>query len=396
MKNFFHKAINAHTMVHIFWVLLFVFFIAFPITGLFSTPDPSYIARVEKRLPATFPATFFKKEFFKQFEMWYSDHYPYKYELVRFFSKNYAELAGVSIRPHDVVLGKEEWLFLGNRFNQIMSRYRGQQIPSAEQVAAAEARYGKLHHDAKSRNVPIVIAVAPDKQRIASEFLPQWVLPGSDGPGIVAVIRELAQSGINLLWLLPAVEEAKNHLHPLPVAFEYDSHWNGASGFFAFKTIMAELDAQMDGLFIPDANDYVFRSRAGESDLTKILMLPEVPSTDVYAVPLRFDLPEHVIRTEFHADGHSTEEASPLTPKHLRGASSPRLTFNHEAPMRERALLITDSFGTALEPYFIQHFHETVRVSTAELLERGGSIQALCYRFAPSFLVFVVTERNSW
>jgi len=395
MKNIFHKATNAHSAVHVFWVFLFLVFIAFPLAGLFSTQDPSHIERMEKRLPAPFPAKLFQKDSFRQFEMWYGDHYPFRYDLVRFFSKSYADYAGVSIRPRDGIVGREKWLFLGDRFNQVMARYRGQKIPSDGQIAAAVARYTDFERAAAQRGIPIVIGIAPDKQRIAPEFLPRWALPGKDGPGIVTVLSELAQNGIKLTWLLPAAEEAKKHLHPLPVAFEYDSHWNGASGFFTFKTIMRELEPRVAGLFVPDADDYVFQTREGESDLTKILLLPETPSTEVIAVPRRFHLPEQVTRTEL-SEVEPTTSRIPLTPSHLRGASFPRLTLNPEAPLTGRVLMIADSFGTAVEPYFIQHFHETVRVPTAEIFERGAELLTLLDRFRPSFVVFIITERAAW
>src|SRR5688572_8546477 len=122
---------------------------------------------------------------------------------------------GISTDPSQVVVGREGWFYLGDKYEQTLTVARtGQTL--------AEVEMGKRIGDAADawerwlglRGVRVYrVMIAPDKGTIYPEFLPNWAQPASPS----ATDALMAGNGdFRFIDLRPALLAAKNaSIHPL-------------------------------------------------------------------------------------------------------------------------------------------------------------------------------------
>ncbi|MBY0572713.1 MAG: hypothetical protein K2P84_03445 [Undibacterium sp.] len=302
--------------------------------------------------------------------------------------------AGISLAPDQVVIGKDDWLYLGDRYANELSVTRTgaspQDIVAVQKIGIATKAWADWMHGHGVQAFKIMLF--PTKQTIYPEFLPAWVKPATHSaadtllsntaPGVYVDTRA-------------AVKAAKEHFS-VPLYYKTDSHWNSLAAWIAFAAFTKELnrvEAGMQFFAAEDAEVAAVNERIA-GDLANFLgMTAILHDKDVYIKVLgttQFD--QLQIPTEQYDFNSGKLLASEGNPQ----IATPRLAMlikSKKALNQKRVLWLHDSYGVAVTPYMAATFSETLHLhydaTTPELLAD------LVQRFKPDFVFISVVERQA-
>ncbi len=302
--------------------------------------------------------------------------------------------AGISLSPDQVVIGKDDWLYLGDRYSNELSVTRSgashQDSVAVKKIGIATTQWADWMHEQGVQVFKIMLF--PSKQTIYPEFLPGWVKPATHSatdtllantaPGIYIDTRE-------------AVKAAKEHFS-VPLYYKTDSHWNNLAAWVAFAAFTKELDrveAGMRFFAAQDAevafvNDRIAGDLANFLGMTAILHDKDVLIKVAGATQIdQLQIPTE--QFDFNSGKLLASDGNPqiATPRFAM------LVKSKKALNQKRVLWLHDSYGVAVSPYMAATFSETLHLhydaTTPEMLAD------LVQRFKPDFVFISVVERQA-
>ena len=136
--------------------------------------------------------------------------------------------------------GKDDWLFLGNSYNDTVAKLKLSIEPSDQKISNEIARFSALAKQGRELGTEIALLIGPNKSSVYTEYLPNEIKPSS--------IRYLSYftdhlSSIENLYMLDPTEtllrakEGEGFLY-----WRTDTHWNQKGSYLAFSAMMELLD----------------------------------------------------------------------------------------------------------------------------------------------------------
>jgi hypothetical protein len=302
-------------------------------------------------------------------ETYVNDHFGLRDRLVRLNAVARHAL-GVSSNPQ-VAIGRDGWLFY--TAERIMEQHTGQDVFTPAELERWVAQMQADRDWLARRGIPFFIVLAPDKNTIYPEMIPQYPHP----PGTVTradqVAARLKGTAIPFIDPRAAIIAAKAQ-HP-DIYPKGDSHWGPRAALIAYDMLMAELKPKFPTLEQVRLDDFTSRQGGVPGDLLYLMGLHgDVPSRGEI---LTSTLPEHILRTE-------------PVPK-LPGWGWPmtlRVTDRTQAP---RAVIFGDSFTDyVLGPMAL---YGMFRESVFTHHNLANFNFTLVDGFKPDLVVYVVAER---
>jgi hypothetical protein len=129
---------------------------------------------------------------------------------------------GISVAPQ-VMVGRDGWLFSGAGGQKEIDDYRG--VAKLETKEISRFREVLTQRDAFVRSLGgrFVYVICPMGETLYNEFMPPKYQKVGDRRRATLAMAEMRNSGIEMLYLTPAVAKAKNRGR---VFYKYESHWN--------------------------------------------------------------------------------------------------------------------------------------------------------------------------
>ena len=224
-------------------VVLFLLVLALPALdwafGIDKAPQPS-----DNRALAQWPDTPSDRASLnawpREVEAWFNDHFGFRNQFIRWHNRwkksLYKEISGA-----DVLVGREGWMYYSGAY--MVENLRGTRTLDAAALERIRLKLEARHRWLAERGIVYAFTVAPNKESIYPEYLPDWLRAGIMSPSGLdqfhAYMRE--HSDVPVIDLRPALLAAK-HLGPL--YFRQDSHWNRLGAFVAAQTLLEELQAR--------------------------------------------------------------------------------------------------------------------------------------------------------
>ena len=225
----------------------------------------------ENRVLAPFPGwTDFKQvnTLSRKLETYVNDHFGLREQLVRINSRmRYA--MGVSSNPAQVVIGSNGWLFYARE--RIMEQHVGADVFAPAELEAWVARMEANRKWLADRGISFIIMLAPDKNTIYPELLPQY----PKKPGVLTRADQLSVrlQGSALTFIDPrATIMAAKSQHPR-LYFEGDSHWGQRAAFIAYEMLTAEISKKFPKIHRLTLDDYDVLTGPVAIDLVYLLGL---------------------------------------------------------------------------------------------------------------------------
>ncbi|MGO4677938.1 hypothetical protein AB4Z40_34210 [Bosea sp. 2YAB26] len=275
----------------------------------------------------------------QRLESYVNDHFGFRSELVRANSLMRYRI-GASSNPQ-VAIGRDGWLFYTRE--RILEQHVGTDVFKPAELEEWARRMEGIQAWLTRRGIPLVMVLAPDKNTIYPETLPQFPKP----PGTVTradqVAERLARGPLRFIDPRAAIMAAKRE-HPR-LYFEGDTHWGHRAAFIAYEMLMKELRERFPALSSARLDNFNASEQVVSSDL-------------VYLLGLQKDITVRgeVLTRKDPVPGRSVQVRQPIAGS---GWGWPISFYETAARDNPRALIFGDSFTDyILGPTFL---YDTMR-----------------------------------
>ncbi|WP_426955052.1 polysaccharide pyruvyl transferase family protein [Muricoccus radiodurans] len=258
--------------------------------------------------------------------------------------RNSPVVTSLAVDGADKVLkGRGGYLFLRNDSNGVLDQVTGRRVLSAEELARWEDFLRGLDAAAASRAARVVYLVAPNKECVLAEHLPEEVVVSETRPvrQIQALAARLDLRATRLIYPLEALRRAAPAFATYPKG---DSHWSDYGAAVALAALYEAIGLPRDAT----EEEGAFRTEYRNADL-----LSKLGGACVEEQPVRTRRPAAILD---HDNGVlNTGRRRALRPGRREGAEGGRL------------LILHDSFGEWLIPSLAERFAATTAIWNASL-----------------------------
>jgi hypothetical protein len=232
--------------------------------------------------------------------------------------------------------GKEDWLFLGNAYDNNVAKRRLAITPEDKEIDLLTRRFASLAKTASESETKVALLVAPNKSSVYPEYLPDNFLP-SDKRYVTFFTDELVKIP-NLIVHDPVDVLRQSKSSEGAVYYRTDTHWNSKGAYLSYASLLKRL-----GLKLPSVEFTLGGTRKG--DLIHISKLTEFPLH-----------PDSNWNFQLKEKGTLIREEAKNEPEDPFGWKG--LVQNPAHLNEKTAWVIGDSFISALRPYLNATFKE--------------------------------------
>ncbi len=321
-------------------VALFIAVIAIPGVGLALGVGRTTISESEMRTLATWPQWSWQTDQLiawpSAFRRYFDDHFALRAPLIDWRSAAIWTWLGAS--PFDTVIaGKDNWLFYADD-GGLRDWVQEDPFPTAELADWRDTLVRRRAFLAK-RGIHFVFAIAPDKQMVYPEFMPDTLHRLRNdyrADQLIAYMRRTTPD-FEIIDLRDAVRAAKS---TQLLYHRYDTHWNDRGALVAYQVLARALQRWFPALRPLELADFSVDASVPSGDKTTMLGLRDEGKRAMPGLVLR--------------RGAGYRVVAPARPD--RYGEDPILIIEHRDQTLPTAMVFRDSFGARLIPYLSEHF----------------------------------------
>lgn len=309
------------------------------------------------------------RSFPRRFEQFFESHLGGRHALVAV--DHAIHYWGLAMSPTDaVIVGEQGWVFLNQDY---MPQSLAGEPFEPGQLEQWIAVFKDTQSFVATWKGQLLIVVAPNKASIYSEHLPASTRSTRGVPRLDKFNHKLAEEGIAVLDLRPALAAAKSRA---PTYCKLDTHWNGWGALVATGEIAKSISAVTSKPVRFDLSEFEFVSKLFVGDLASLMTIePFVNNTAQFPVARmpkakRLDLP--------------TQQIAAGGPVWNEGA----LAFSSQNQDGPTVLIHHDSFGLPL----VDVLPHVLGNSVWLYFTRSFNHAALA-RAKPDVVVYLIAER---
>ncbi|MNZ77556.1 hypothetical protein D3C78_961030 [compost metagenome] len=323
----------------------FVFMLAVPVFGGFIVNEKQ--ATVENRTLAANPFLHLKKlsfeEFTGQFENFINDNFAFRNQLIRWNNNIKVKWLGMS-SVEQVIIGKDGWLFYNN--NGAIEDYQGLKTFSDEELQTIEENLQERKRWLAAQGIEYYVVVAPDKNTIYSEYLPDYIRKKNNVTRLDQLITYLgSNSDMEIIDLRSTLLEHKSEGQ---LYRKNDTHWNALGAFYGYEKLIAKVSEDLPNIKPLSIHDFKVNEVTSSGDLSEMLLI----DGGFMENNLRLD----PISSSKVEDYTTQKESYPNSPNTII-TTAPGLPDD-----AYKLLMFRDSFTVDMIPYLSQHFKRSVYI----------------------------------
>lgn len=355
----------------LFFILFFFLICCLPMLLMSFVKNDTM--KLEKRkqnpLPAYLENGRLNVNFSDGFEGWLNDRIPFRAQLLS--AANFIRGEVLHAESSNVIVGREGWLF----FNSEGDDYLNLNALTDNQVKAAAVTLSLIQENVTGRGGAFTFVPMPNKASVYGDYMPASYRAAEEN-NLSRLTEALREYGVNFVdmkqVMLDARAEGKQVYH------RRDSHWNYLGALIGYNAIMDSLGREHETW--SDVQYTVEKTWRG--DLDKLLYPAGGVMDDQYVFQIdfaefRFSYPAGVRDTRAQLENYMSDREDQDTNFS---------TKNRERKDGSKLLMVRDSFGRALLPYFIDSYETAAfkRVDRPDLVSLADGTD----------LVYELVERN--
>ncbi len=291
----------------------------------------------------------------------------------------------VATDTDDGFFTEDGWYFLGNGHHQETDQALGRHsfTPShPEQWIKAAADISDV---CRLHLIPCLFVISPAKWSIYRDKLENHPRFRQGAHSIFDNLQCLAPAyKVDLLDLRQDLVDSRKNADTYSPR---DSHWNGYGAYVAWTRIAARLKTYFPRVEFFSPGEPVSIATSNEWD--EATKLTGRPGENIFTFPV-FSQPFPDFEMRYDDGPWTLQSGSRIALM----SELPLSTRNATAPAKLKALLIRDSVGDIISPYFHSSFVETYqRYHALNVPDKTPSVSALLREHAPDVLIFLITER---
>jgi hypothetical protein len=326
--------LNARRLPQFFLVFFFLLILGISAISPLLPPDDFWQSLVSSSDKFSIRHAFRSAMTFPQsYSSYFNDHYRLHDQYIDAFHSIRLWVLKEKEFPN-VLMGKEDWLYYTGENNirdfECTSPFTRKELDSLVE------RLQGWHNQLSSMGVDFYLVIAPNKEAIVPQYLPDGIRTGWSICRIDQVMNVLAETNVRTLDLRPPLLAVAGDSQ---VYHRTDTHWNDTGALIAVNEILKMLRLDDPRIEHPSFEQYSMEQRSFQGDLSRF-----IPK-----------------------DARFVEQAVFLTPvgghkaKITQGES--RWVFsNHKDPSLPKVIVFRDSFSDALIPFLAEHFSNGIYV----------------------------------
>lgn len=187
------------------------------------------------------------KQFPADFNAYYSDHLPFRNDLIRVCSYIQYRTFGATDSER-VLFGKDGWLFYKNRNDgDPLTTYKNAGSFTRKELETAAVNIMLLKNETEKSGGRFILFIAPSKEMIYPEYMPDWIKRGSGRSKTLQMISYLREkTGAEIIYPAESLRDSKKSGI---LYYKYDMHWNSLGGYEASKALL-----RATGRSLPEAD----------------------------------------------------------------------------------------------------------------------------------------------
>ncbi len=276
---------------------------------------------------ATFPS---------QFESWLNDHLPFRNQLLTLYGElEYHVLHTTS--SQSVIVGKDGWLFYKGAQvadEDPIGDYMGTNLFTQEELEKIAANFTAARDELAGRNCSFTIYIAPNKERVYSEYMPDMYGEPAENNRAVQLVNYLTQNtNLTVIWGYDEIKSYREQNPDTALYFKYDTHWNNLGAYIGCEKLVNTLGFDFTPLEYVTVED----RHTGSYDLARLIHLEKQLT----------DCPYYLLT------GYTPH---PLQTEQEEGGKVLRFTTTDGGAPGGKLFVIGDSFSTMMSPYLACHY----------------------------------------
>jgi len=313
----------------------------------------------------------------------------YKLDIVEGYFNQLIYQFGISTRPKQVIVGKENWLFLGNQYSKTISEtINGGSsdtfIEKSNNVFNAQNAWDAWYKEHNVKEFKIIIG--PNKSTIYPEFYPKWALPLDGNDKLKTFLLKDSDIYINVL------DPINNSKGDLDLYFRTDTHWNKYGAAVAFKELMRYLKNSDDTLHTLKADSFItsdVKPRLG-GDLSSFLKMQSIEhdvSPETYLTGS--NKIEHLI-INYRTNELLYKGSKPVGNMHDVLLIKTPLALNNR-----KVLWFSDSFGDSMGYYMTAMYSDVLKTHHI-IFNKPEVVAELVKEWKPDLVFITTVERDAF
>lgn len=348
--------------------LFFVFFLIIAIIPTLLIPFYETSTASENRTKEKFPefTPNMPIAYMRNTEKFYNSNFAFRNHLYKIYKYIHWDMLGSNLFPNEVIIGKEGWLFTGNKNQQSFDQALGI-IPAISvrlDSTCLKVQNMKLFCD--SLGIDFYFAIAPDKSTVYPQYYPFNI----SHPGLTLnTFSNLLQSKYNIepinLGEYFTKTDSENLLY-----FKTDSHWNTYGAFWGTKKLLDVIHEKYNNTTL-DLSEYdQIPQSLNRMDLSNILDI-DMQEKFIHIMRKR----EQYTTTDFYVDyGYWKPSKIEKTKKKVTETNI-------------KCVIFKDSFFDNMRDFFCNNMDQVI-IATS-IFDKNMILNE-----RPNFVVFEVVERR--
>lgn len=275
--------------------------------------------------------------FFADYTTYFNDNLQFRNYLISFNSLIDYYCFGKS-SSEKVLIGDDNWLFYASEDDgDPIGCYKGTDLFTEEELAEIAQNCVKQRDFLALQGKEFVIFIAPNKERIYSEYMPERYGKPADNYGALQIYNYMrANTDLRVVYPYAELMEAKSKVKE-NIWYKTDTHWNYIGGYVGASALMTELGIEMPKVYSDDITISMGAETSG--DLARMLNLSK---------QLNFADREYTIEQYSLYDVESVEtDFEGMWSYHATDADSRSI------------YIVRDSFAAQMVPYIGSQFKES-------------------------------------
>jgi hypothetical protein len=300
------------------------------------------------------------------YNQYFSDHFGWRSALINWTNQYKVQVLKSSPVP-SVLIGKSGWLYYTG--DESIDDYQGL-IPFTNQdLKIIQNQIRKTTQRFNRQGITFLIVIAPNKQTIYPEFLPDQIRKIYPKTRLDQVSKAIPRNDPRYPFLDLRSRMSSEKQKQL-IYYRTDTHWNNLGAYFAYQEIMNRL-----AIAYPAVKPYALSEYDLQSRTVRGFGLATIISLDQRLTDQEFDL-----NPKFKPQAVD----APVSYK----TAVPAIANQTGNSLLPKAVIFRDSFATTLKPYLSEHFQNIVYVSSPVIDDD------IIQREKPAIVILELVERK--
>ncbi|MBL4661380.1 MAG: hypothetical protein JKY19_13570 [Alcanivoracaceae bacterium] len=295
-----------------------------------------------------------------------------------------------SLVNNNVIVGQDDFLFLGNKHNYIISKTQNIYPNNPKGIEKWVNNLAHLQQWYEDKGIKFIMAIVPNKHTLYSDKLPGWV--SRKKQNVTDEIVKLSnRKNLNLLDLrkiLLANKQTSNEL----LYFKTDSHWNALGASIGYREIINYLNKRYQQKYQIPEYTFVMRNSGGKG-LSRLLKTNDlIPSDLERQVSYRFKVNYEICQGNIDKETSEPKSCQISNNTAFNIHKGSQYSINQHALNSDSVLFLCDSFSMQNSRLFNATFNTIWEFHYNLLL--GGNLSSFVDKQQPRIVIYQVVERS--